>query len=204
MDRVALSAAPMGLARDRRQACTKGRSDPVTHTVSYFSPVPTLAYAGQVQGPYSRPFPGTFGNIERNSLFGPGLLNTDLALAKKFFITEKLNFQLTAQAFNVFNHPNLNNPSGCVDCGTSFGTDHGHCRFARRNHDAPAAVFRTLPVLGCIRDRWLRRFRNCRGSIKRNRSGDAACLPFYSAQRQHQHRAVQISEKGSLLDQLVS
>jgi hypothetical protein len=32
-----------------------------------------------------------------------------------------LNFQLTAQAFNLFNHPNLNNPSGCVDCGTSSG-----------------------------------------------------------------------------------
>jgi hypothetical protein len=36
-------------------------------------------------------------------------------------MTEKLNFQLTAQAFNVFNHPNLGGPSGCVDCGTSSG-----------------------------------------------------------------------------------
>jgi len=32
-----------------------------------------------------------------------------------------LNFQLQAQAFNVFNHPNLGQPSGCVDCGSSSG-----------------------------------------------------------------------------------
>src|SRR3984957_10289770 len=99
----------------------KGSLNPTGHDVPYFSPVPTLAYAGQIQGPYSRPNPGTFGNIERDSLFGPGLISTDLALSKKFFLTERLNFQLTAQAFNVFNHPNLNNPSGCVDCGTSSG-----------------------------------------------------------------------------------
>ncbi|HEV2274013.1 MAG TPA: hypothetical protein VGR96_07595, partial [Acidobacteriaceae bacterium] len=98
-----------------------GAFNPVAHSVSYFNPVPTLAYAGQIQGPYSRPNPGTFGNIERNAFWGPGLLNTDLSLAKTFFLTEKLNFQLQAQAFNLFNHPNLGQPSGCVDCGTSSG-----------------------------------------------------------------------------------
>jgi hypothetical protein len=99
----------------------KGSFNPVTHSVQYFQPVATLAYAGQVSGPYSRPNPGTFGNIERDSLFGPGLLNADISIAKKFFITERVNFQLTAQAFNAFNHPNLGGPSGCVDCGTSSG-----------------------------------------------------------------------------------
>ena len=99
----------------------KGSFNPVSHSVQYFAPVPTLQYAGQVSGPYSRPNPGTFGNIERDSLFGPGLLNADISIAKKFFITERVNFQLTAQAFNAFNHPNLGGPSGCVDCGTSSG-----------------------------------------------------------------------------------
>ncbi len=112
---------PNGIGNGPTASLHKGSFDPVSHSVSYFAPVPTLAYAGQVQGPYSRPFPGTFGNIERDSLFGPGLINVDAALAKKFAITEKLNFQLTAQAFNVFNHANLNGPSGCVDCGTSSG-----------------------------------------------------------------------------------
>ncbi len=93
----------------------------IGHSEAYFTPVPTLATAGQVSGPYIRPFPGTFGNIERDSLFGPGLINTDLALAKSFNMTERLHFQATVQAFNLFNHPNLNNPSSCVDCGSSSG-----------------------------------------------------------------------------------
>jgi outer membrane receptor protein involved in Fe transport len=104
-------------------AATLGKQafNPIGHSVAYFNPVPTLAYAGQISGPYIRPFPGTFGNIERDSLFGPGLINTDLAVAKSFNLTERLHFQATAQAFNIFNHPNLNNPSGCVDCGSSSG-----------------------------------------------------------------------------------
>ena len=99
----------------------KSSFNPITRTVNYFTPVATLAYAGQVSGPYIRPYPGTFGNIERDALFGPGLINVDASLAKTFNLTERLSFQATAQAFNVFNHPNLNNPSSCVDCGTTSG-----------------------------------------------------------------------------------
>lgn len=95
--------------------------NPVSHTVQYFQPVPTLAFAGDVQGPYQRPNPGTFGDMERDSLWGPGLINVDAAVSKRFFLTESMNFQLQAQAFNLFNHPNLGNPNGCVDCGSSSG-----------------------------------------------------------------------------------
>lgn len=95
--------------------------DPITHTVTYFTPVPTLAYAGQVQGPFSRPYPGTFGDLGRDSLWGPGLINTDLAVSKKFFIREGMDLRFMVQAFNVFNHPNLGQPNGCVDCGSSSG-----------------------------------------------------------------------------------
>jgi hypothetical protein len=95
--------------------------NPTGHHQPYFNPVPTLSYAGQVQGPYIRPAPGTFGNIERDSLWGPGLLETELSVAKRFALTERLNMQFTAQAFNLFNHPNLAQPSGCVDCGASSG-----------------------------------------------------------------------------------
>lgn len=98
-----------------------GSFDPVAHQVQYFTPVPTLAFAGDVEGPYERPSPGTFGDMQRNSLWGPGLINVDAAVSKKFFLTERLNFQLEAQAFNAFNHPNLGQPNGCVDCGSSSG-----------------------------------------------------------------------------------
>ena len=99
----------------------KGSFNPSTHEVQYFPEVATLATPGQVSGPFVRPQAGTFGNIERDSYFGPGLLNTDLTLAKRFALTERLNAQFTAQAFNVFNHANLAGPSGCVDCGGTAG-----------------------------------------------------------------------------------
>jgi hypothetical protein len=98
----------------------KGHYDPIARKVPYFTPSPyILQPPGQPNnafGPYARPALGTFGNIGRDSLIGPGLLNTDLAVAKNFNLTESLTFQLRAEAFNVFNHVNLGGPDSCVDC----------------------------------------------------------------------------------------
>jgi hypothetical protein len=85
--------------------------------VKYFDAIPALTTNGASYGAYARPAFGTFGNIQRDSLFGPHYFNTDFSVAKNFQITEKLRMQLTAQAFNVFNHANLAGPnSSCVDC----------------------------------------------------------------------------------------
>ena len=46
----------------------------------------------------------TFGNSGRNSLRNPRRTNFDMSLYKVFHPTEKLNVQLRAEAFNVFNH----------------------------------------------------------------------------------------------------
>lgn len=98
-----------------------GSFNPVTHSVNYFNPVPTLAFAGDVEGPFVRPSPGTFGSIGRDAFWGPGLILTNLSLNKKFFLKEGVDLQFTAQAFNLFNHPNLGQPNGCVDCAGSGG-----------------------------------------------------------------------------------
>ncbi len=95
--------------------------NPLTHSNRYFNNVPLLAFNGAVEGPYQRPAFGTFGNIQRNSLTGPGMIDVDASVTKAFLLPRGVNFQLTAQAFNVFNHPNLGQPSSCVDCGTSSG-----------------------------------------------------------------------------------
>jgi len=39
------------------------------------------------------PLAGTYGNAPRNSLEGPGLVETDFSLAKEFLFTERLNLQ---------------------------------------------------------------------------------------------------------------
>ena len=51
-----------------------------------------------------------FGNLRRNSVYGPGFTNMDLTLAKNTKIRENLNLQLRADAFDVFNHPNYGQP----------------------------------------------------------------------------------------------
>jgi len=60
------------------------------------------------------PAPGTFGNVARGSLRGPGLVNVDMSLFKKFTISEKLNLQFRAEAFNLFNHANFSYPNEVV------------------------------------------------------------------------------------------
>ena len=49
-------------------------------------------------------------------MFGPGYWNTDLSVAKRFPLTESVALQFRAEAFNLFNHANLGQPNGCVDC----------------------------------------------------------------------------------------
>ncbi len=51
---------------------------------------------------------GTFGNSEPGVLRGPKEVSFAIAANKTFPITEKAGFELRAEAFNVFNHPNIN------------------------------------------------------------------------------------------------
>src|SRR5438270_10328382 len=52
----------------------------------------------------------TDGNSPRNLLDGPSYHAVDLALSRKFVLTEKVGVTLRGEATNVFNHPNLNIP----------------------------------------------------------------------------------------------
>ena len=69
-------------------------------------------------GPWLQPGCNSFGNVGRNTGRGPKLFNTDLSLFKDFSVTEKFLVQFQFQAFNVFNHVNLDLPNGCVDCSS--------------------------------------------------------------------------------------
>lgn len=53
---------------------------------------------------------GTFGNVGRNTMQGPGAFNFDLALVRSFRILEGHSLQVRGEAFNVLNHPVLGNP----------------------------------------------------------------------------------------------
>lgn len=83
--------------------------------IQFFNPVPAMTTNGGVYGPFQRPAVGTFGNIERDAFFQPGLWNVDFSAAKRFALTERVGLQFTAQAFNVFNHVNPGGVSNQVD-----------------------------------------------------------------------------------------
>jgi hypothetical protein len=62
---------------------------------------------------------GTFGNTGRNSLHGPGLNFTNLALMKDIQIKEQMRFELRLETFNTFNHVNFNNLQSTFGSGGS-------------------------------------------------------------------------------------
>ncbi len=53
---------------------------------------------------------GTEGNIGRNSVFGPGFAEGDVSLFKTLHLTERFSSELRAEAFNVTNTPQFQNP----------------------------------------------------------------------------------------------
>jgi hypothetical protein len=79
--------------------------------VTGVSPVNLGAFRSDNGGP----FPANM--LQRNAFRGPGQWNVDLALMKRFFITERANIQLRVDAQNVFNTANafVNGFSGGVD-----------------------------------------------------------------------------------------
>jgi hypothetical protein len=61
---------------------------------------------------------GTFGDLGRNEIFGPHFWNVDFAISKNTRLFEKLNLQLRAEFFNIFNHPNFALPNFFVVPGS--------------------------------------------------------------------------------------
>src|SRR5277367_670858 len=70
---------------------------------------------------FVQPLPGTYGNVGRNTLQAPGLVSTDIAVARKFSLSERLNLQFRAEIFNLFNHTNFNAPNPVVYAAATGG-----------------------------------------------------------------------------------
>lgn len=60
---------------------------------------------------FSIPAPGQWGEFGRNALSGPTFRQLDLILAKKFRISETMNFEFRTEIFNLTNTANFANPS---------------------------------------------------------------------------------------------
>jgi hypothetical protein len=58
---------------------------------------------------FDYPAPGDTG-MPRNAFRAPGYWNLDSSVSKRFTITERVDLQFRAEAFNVLNHANMDNP----------------------------------------------------------------------------------------------
>ncbi|HLK03857.1 MAG TPA: carboxypeptidase regulatory-like domain-containing protein [Candidatus Acidoferrum sp.] len=63
----------------------------------------------------------TYGNVGRNTVYGPPMRTLDLAIARSFNFTERMAFQFRAEAFNALNQINYGTPNRFVNT-PQFGT----------------------------------------------------------------------------------
>ncbi len=71
-------------------------------------------------GQFTAPAPGTEGNEKPNQFRNPAYVQTDFTVYKNTLITERINFQMRFEFFNLFNHPNFQNIQGDLSAG-NFG-----------------------------------------------------------------------------------
>ena len=97
---------------------------------------------------FTTPAPFTFGNAGRNSLLGPGTAQVDASIFKDVFLTNegRVRMQLRAEAFNLTNTPQFNNPNaviGTADAGTisNAGSPGSFARTQRQMQVALKIVF---------------------------------------------------------------
>jgi hypothetical protein len=91
-----------GNSRDVRFPDVVANVDPFLHTSDRRFVVNSAAF--------STPAPGTYGNLGRGALHGPGLSQFDLTLHKKLAITERVNTEFRFEVYNLFNRANFANP----------------------------------------------------------------------------------------------
>jgi hypothetical protein len=77
-----------------------------------FTPVPTYPTTGATIRP---------GNQNPSQVRGPGNWTVNLSLVKTLSFTEAMRLEIRADAFNLFNHVNYNNPNA-TSTSPIFGT----------------------------------------------------------------------------------
>ena len=70
---------------------------------------------------YAVPSPFTYGNSAPASIQGPGSISWDTALFKHTKLSERLDLEVRAEAFNILNHANLGNPGTNISVPASVG-----------------------------------------------------------------------------------
>jgi hypothetical protein len=70
---------------------------------------------------FAVPADGTYGNLGRNAVRGPGIWQADVGVGKSVSITERLSLQVRAESFNLFNRSQYGLPLADLSSISSFG-----------------------------------------------------------------------------------
>jgi hypothetical protein len=77
---------------------------------------------------FKKPENGTFGNVGRNVLYGPGIDVVNLSAHKEFALVEAwhhdVKLQFRADASNAFNHPSFGTPNGSLTGASQAGDNY--------------------------------------------------------------------------------
>ncbi len=112
------AAVPGSLTNCKVQAWFNNVTVPVTAANNDGSNTQCVAPAA-----FCTPAFGTLGNVGRNSLRGPAFIATSMAVGRIFPLPrEGASLEFKADAFNVFNTPNLANPASSLSNSTSNST----------------------------------------------------------------------------------
>jgi hypothetical protein len=71
------------------------------------------------------PAAGTWGNVGRGVLTGPGLATLDTSLFRNFKVRERTTLEFRAEFFNILNHTNFGTPNATVFSGTAVSPSAG-------------------------------------------------------------------------------
>lgn len=93
--------------------------DPFANVADRATPYGSIPYFNPAA--FALAAPGTFGNMGRNILYGPGFASVDFSVFKDTAITERIRAQFRAEIFNIFDRANLANPGASVNSAASFG-----------------------------------------------------------------------------------
>lgn len=122
-DSYAVINAPLGL-----ESVRAFRPDVVNGVTPYLKNRHGLTWLNPAA--FASPLAGSFGNLGRNALRGPGFAQLDLQLSRHFKVTEHAGLEAKVEAFNLFNHTNFSNPNPLlpdstidVQPGTAYNRD---------------------------------------------------------------------------------
>ena len=68
---------------------------------------------------FSRPAAGTYGNLARNTITGPGFINVDFSADKNFKPNDRVNVQFRAEIFNLLDQAHFYAPGFNVFAGSA-------------------------------------------------------------------------------------